>query len=329
VDRRAFTAGGLSILAAPLGAEAQAPARVFRIGLLGGSPPNSPEASHVWAAFFQGLRDLGYVEGRNVIIEGRWYGDDLGRLPGLAAELVRLQVDVIVAGAAPAPEEAKRATSTIPIVVPNHTDPVGSGLVASLARPGGNVTGLSLLLRELCGKQLQLLKEVVPGLTRVAALSNPTMPGDERDVRELELAARPLKIRLHFVKAQEPRAFADAFHVATKARPGALFILRGGSMFFAQRARLAELAAQTRLPTFYPLRDYVEAGGLMSYGVDIRDTFRRAAGYVDRILRGAKPADLPVEQPTKFELVMNLKTAKALGLTIPPAVLARADEVIR
>ena len=329
MDRRNFLAGATaSLLAAPLVLEAQAPTRVFRIGLLGGSPPTSPEAAHVWASFFQGLRDLGYVEGRNIVIESRWYGDNLERLPALAAELVRLQVDVIVAGAAPAPEAAKRATSTIPIVVTNHADPVASGLVSSLARPGGNVTGLSILLREVIGKQLELLKEVVPGLHRIAALTNPDLGGHELDARELDLAARVLGIGIHLLKARAPGAFADAFSAATKERAGALFILRGGSMFFAHRGRLAELAARSRLPAMYPLREYAEAGGLMAYGVDVRDNFRRAAGYVDRIFKGAKPADLPVEQPTKFELVINLKTARALGLTIPPAVLARADQVI-
>jgi putative ABC transport system substrate-binding protein len=329
MDRRGFLGvTALGLLVRPRAAEAQAPARVFRIGLLGGSPPTSPEAAHVWAAFFQGLRELGYVEGRNVVIEGRWYGDNIERLPALAAELVRLPVDVIVAGAAPAPEAARRATSTIPIVLSNHSDPVASGLVASLARPGGNVTGSSIALREVIGKQLQLLKEVVPGLQRIAVLTNPDLLGHELDVRELDIAARALAVGTHLLTARGPGAFADAFAAATKERVGALFILRGGSMFFAHRGRLAELAARSRLPAMSPLREYVQAGGLMSYGVDVRDTFRRAASYVDRILRGAKPADLPVEQPTKFELVINLKTAKTLGLTIPPAVLARADQVI-
>jgi putative ABC transport system substrate-binding protein len=329
VERRAFLcAATWSLVASRVVAEAQPSAKGFRIGLLGGSSPTSSESSHVWEAFFRGLRELGYVEGQNIVIEGRWYGDNVERLPGLAGELARLQVDVIVAAAPPAPEEAKRATSTIPIVMANHADPVGSGLVASLARPGGNVTGLSISSPALRGKQLELLKEVVPGLSRVAALVNPAIPGHERDVRELELAARSLKMRLHVVEARDPSAFADAFSGATKERAGALIVLRG-SMFFAHRARLAELAAQRRLPAIYLLREHVEAGGLMAYGVDLRDLFRRAAGYVDRILKGAKPADLPVEQPMKFELVINLKTARALGLTLPPAVLARTDQVIQ
>jgi putative tryptophan/tyrosine transport system substrate-binding protein len=327
IDRRAFVAGTLALLAAPLDTEAQPPAKIHRIGLLGGSSPTSPEASHLWGAFFQGLRDLGYVEGQNVLIEGRWYGDRSERLPALAAELVRLPVDVIVAGTAPSPEAAKRATSTIPIVMANHSDPVASGLVASLARPGGNVTGLSSVGPELSGKQLQLLKETLPSLSRVAVLTNPTIPSQALSVREMEVAARSLKLQLQVVEARAPSEFADAFSAATRERAGGLVVL-GGSVFFAHRPRLVELAAQNRLPTMYGPREFAQVGGLMAYGVDIRDSWRRAAGYVDRILKGAKPADLPVEQPTKFELVINLKAAKALGLTIPPSVLARADQVI-
>ena len=328
MDRRTWLLGSLSLLAAPLVVEAQPPAKVFRLGLLGGSSPTSPEAAHVWGGFFQGLRELGYVEGQNVIIEGRYYGDRIERLPALAAELVRLQVDVIVAGAAPAPEAAKRATSTIPIVMANHTDPLGSGLVASLAKPAGNVTGLSIVSPELRGKQLQLLKEAVPGLTRVAALSNPTVPFYAHEARELEAAARSLKLGLQFVEARAPSEITAAFSAATKERAGALIVL-GGSMFFAHRARISELAAKSRLPAMYGAKEYAEAGGLMAYGVSVRDSFRRAAGYVDRILKGAKPGDLPIEQPTKFELMVNLKTAKALGLTIPPSLLAQADQVIQ
>jgi putative ABC transport system substrate-binding protein len=275
------------------------------------------------------LRDLGYVEGQNVVIEGRWYGDRPERLPALVAELVRLQVDVIVAGTAPSPEAAKRATSTIPIVMANHPDPVASGLVASLARPGGNVTGLSSVAPELSGKQLQLLKGILPSLSRVTVLSNPTIPSQALSVREVEVAARSLKVRHQVVEARAPGEFAGAFSTATRERAGALIVL-GGSVFFAHRARLVELAAQSRLPAMYGVREFAQVGGFMAYGADIRDSWRRAAaGYVDRILKGAKPADLPVEQPTKFELMINLKTAKALVLTIPPSVLARADEVIQ
>ena len=328
MDRRAFLASSLGFLAAPLVAVAQAPAKVHRIGLLGGSPPNSPEAVHLWEGFFQVLRDLGYVEGQNIVIEGRWYGNRPERLPTLAAELVRLPVDVIVAGTAPSPEAARRATSTIPIVMASHPDPVASGLVASLARPGGNVTGLSSAGLELSGKQLQLLKETLPGLGRVAILSNPTVPSHALNVKEAEVAARSLKVQLQVLPARDPSEFAGAFAAATRERAGALIVL-GGSVFFAHRLRLVELAAQSRLPTMYVVREFAQEGGLMAYGADLRDSWRRAAWYVDRILKGAKPADLPVEQPTKFELVINLKTAKALGLTIPPAVLARADEVIQ
>ena len=325
IHRRTLLIGSLSMVASPLIANAQAPARVFRIGLLGGSPPTSAEARHIWQGFFHGLRDLGYVEGQNVVLEGRYYGENLDELPALAAELVRLRVDVIVAGAPPAPEAAKRATSTIPIVMAIHSDPVGSGLVASLARPGGNVTGLSMLSPEMRGKQLQLLKEVMPRLTRVAFLRNPDIP---LDVRELEVMARSLGIRAQVVEARTPNQIAEAFSAATRERAGALSVL-AGSMFFAHRALIAELAAKSRLPTIYLLREHAEAGGLLTYGLDVRDSFRRAAGYVDRILRGAKPGDLPIEQPTKFELVINLKTARELGLTIPPSLLARADQVIQ
>jgi putative ABC transport system substrate-binding protein len=316
----------LGLLAVPFAAEAQSLAKVFRIGLLGGT---SPEVSPFWREFFQRLRVLGYVEGQNVAFEGRWYGDNTDRLPALAAELVQIPVDVIVAGVAPAPEAAKRATSTIPIVMTGHPDPVGSGLVASLARPGGNVTGLAIVSPELRAKQLQLLKEVLPRLTRVAVLSDPRNPSHALVLREVDVAARSLKVKVQILEARAPAQFAEAFSAATKERAGALIVIGAGTTHFVHRARLVELAAQSRLPTMYPVREFAEAGGLMAYGVDLRDSFRRAAGYVDRILKGARPADLPVEQPTKFELVVNLKTAKALGLTIPPAVLARADEVIQ
>jgi putative ABC transport system substrate-binding protein len=271
-------------------------------------------------------RELGYVEGQNILIEGRYYGDRSERLPALAAELVRLKVDVIVAGAPPAPEAAQRATATIPIVMANHPDPVGSGLVASLARPGGNVTGLSSLTPELVGKRLQLLKEAVPGISRVAVLSNPTIPTVRLDLRAAEVAARSLKVQLQVLEARAPSDFASA--AMTKDRAGALIVL-GGPMFFGHRTRIVELAAQSRLPAMYGQKEYAEAGGLMAYGVNTRESFGRAATYVDKIPKGAKPGDLPIEQPTKFDFVVNLKTAKALGLTIPPSLLLRADEVIR
>ena len=317
----------LGVFFSPLATEAQPAAKVYRIGLLGGYSPTSKEAAHLWEGFFQGLRELGYVEGQNILIEGRWYGDGNERLPALAAELVRLKVDVIVAGTPPAPEAAQRATSTIPIVMPIHQDPVGSGLVASLARPGRNVTGLSTLAPELVGKRLQLLKEVVPGISRVAVLSDPTIPTQALELRETEVAARSLRVQLQVLQARAPSDFASAFSAMTKDRAGALIAL-GGNMFFAHRTRIVELTAQSRLPAMYAQKEFAEAGGLMAYGVNTRENFRRVATYVDKILKGAKPGDLPIEQPNKFDLVINLKTAKALGLQIPPSVLARADQVV-
>jgi len=328
IDRRSFIGALAGGLGAPLAAEAQQPAKVYRIGLLGGYSPTSKEASHLWEGFFQGLRELGYVEGQNILVEGRFYGDHTDRLPALAAELVRLNVDVIVAGPQPAPEAAQRATSTIPIVMTFHNDPVGSGLVASLASPGGSVTGLSSLSPELMGKRLQLLKEAVPGISRVAVLSDPTIPTHALDLREAEVAARSLKVQLQVLEARAPSDFASAFSAMTKGRAGGLILL-GGLMFFVERTRIVELAAQSRLPAMYGSKENVEAGGLMAYGPSLRENWRRAATYVDKILKGAKPADLPIEQPTKFELVINLKAAKALGLTIPQSVLLQADQVIR
>ena len=317
-------AGGL--LAAPLAAEAQQAAKVARIGILGGSAAPTP----LREAFLQGLRDLGYVEGRTVVIEYRFDEEKLERLPALAAELVALKVDVIVTGSTPAALAAKQATRTLPIVFVAVGDPVGSGLVTSLARPGGNVTGLSNLAPELVGKCLELLKQAVPGVSRVAVLWQPGAVGErtEKDMlKEAEVAARALGVRLQFVEARGPEDFDRAFSDMTRARAGALTVL-GSAMFFSERRRLVDLAAKNRLPAVYPWREFVDAGGLMAYGPDLADLFRRAATYVDKILKGAKPADLPVEQPTKFELVINLKTAKALGLTIPPSLLGRADQVI-
>jgi putative tryptophan/tyrosine transport system substrate-binding protein len=308
IDRRTWLLSALSVVNAPLVANAQAPGRVFRIGLLGSSGPSSPESRRNWAGFFQALRDLGWVEGQNVTFEGRYYGDRLEQLPAFAAELVRLQVDVIVTGAPPAPEAARDATSTIPIVMALHSDPVAGKLVGSLARPGGNITGLSMLSREMRVKQLQLLKETL-------------------DVRELEAAARSLGLSSHMIEVRTPNEIADAFSTAARQRAGALSVL-AGTVFFTHRALIAELALKNRLPSVYLLREHAEAGGLLTYGIDLVDNFRRAAGYVDKILRGAKPGDLPIEQPTKLELVINLRTAKALGIAIPRSVLARADQII-
>jgi putative ABC transport system substrate-binding protein len=324
INRRSWLLGALSMATVPFVAHAQAPPRSVRIGLLASSSPSSTESGHIWGAFFQALRDFGWAEGQNVVFEGRYYGDSVERLPAFAAELVSLQVDVIVAGAPPAPEAARRATSVIPIVMANHSDPVVSKLVTSLARPGGNVTGLSMLSREMRVKQLQLLREILPQLTSVAFLRHRDIP---LDVTELEISARSLRFSTHVIEVRAPNDLPDAFSMATRQRAGAMSVL-AGSMFFAQRALIAELAIKSRLPTVYLLREHAAAGGLLTYGVDLRDNYRRAAGYVDKILRGARPGDLPIEQPTKLELVINLKTAKALGMTIPRSVLARADQII-
>jgi putative tryptophan/tyrosine transport system substrate-binding protein len=310
-------------------AEAQQAGKVARIGWLA---LNLAAAPHMPEAFRQGLRDLGYVEGRNFVIEYRGAEGKPERLPALAAELVALKVDVIVAGGGtPGVLAAKQATKTIPIVFASGaSDPVSSGLVTSLARPGGNVTGLTGLGPELVGKVLELLTQAVPGVSRVAALWQPGAFGErtEKDMlKGAEDTGRALGVRLQFVEARGPDDFDRAFSDMTRARAGALTVL-GSAMLFNERRRLVDLAAKHRLPAVYPWRDGVDAGGLMSYGPNGPDLFRRAAAYVDKILKGANPADLPVEQPTKFELVINLKTAKALGLTIPPPVLGRADHVI-
>jgi len=329
IDRRAFIrtlTGGL--LASPLAAEAQQAGKIARIGYLGTSLAANP---HLHEALRQGLRDFGYVEGRNVVIEYRSAEGKAERLPALAAELVALKVDVIVAGNTRAALAAKQATRALPIVFAAAADPVASGLVTSLARPGGNVTGLSFLAPELVGKCLEQLKQVVPGVSRVAVLWHPGILGErtEQDMlKEVEVAARALGVRVQFIEARGPADFDRAFSDMTRARAGALTVLTS-AMFVSERRRLVDLAARNRLPTVFPWREGVDAGGLMSYGPDLADLFRRAATYVDKILKGAKPADLPVEQPTKFELVINLKTAKALGLTIPQSVLGRADEVIQ
>jgi len=329
ITRRAFLgtlAGGL--VAAPLAAEAQQAAKVARIGLL---PVNSATNPHVSEAFRLGLRDLGYVEGRNVVIEYRDAEGKLERLPALAAELVALKVDVIVAAASAVPARAaKQATRTLPIVFIGAGDPVTTGLVTSLARPGGNLTGLSMLAPELIGKWLDLLRQAVPGVSRVAFLWQPGAAGERTDkdyLKEADVAARALGMRLQVVEARGPADIDRAFSDMIRARAGALAVL-STPMFSSERRRLLDLAAKNRLPAVYSFREYVDAGGLMSYGPSLADMYRRAATYVDKILKGAKPGDLPVEQPTKFELVINLKTARALGLTIPPSLLGRADQVI-
>jgi len=328
VDRRTFIGtltGGL--LALPLAGEPQRAAKIARIGWLGDKPAASP---HLREAFRQGLRDLGYVEGHNLVIEYRDAAGKLERLPALAAELVALKIDVIVAVSTPAALAAKQATRTLPIVFTAAADPVASGLVASLARPGGNVTGSAFIDPELVGKCLEQLKQAVPGVSRVAVLWQPGGQGErtEKDLlKAAEVAARALGVRLQFVEARGPKDFDRAFSDMTRARADALTVLTG-SMLFGERRRLVDLAAKNRLATVFLYREGAAAGGLMAYGPNVADLFRRAATYVDRILKGEKPGDLPIEQPTKYELIINLKTAKALGLTIPPSLLQRADQVI-
>jgi putative ABC transport system substrate-binding protein len=329
MERRTFMAmltGGL--VAGPLATEAQQAGKVVRIGFL--TMVNLAAAPHAPEAFRQGLRDLGYVEGRNLVIEYRDAEGKPERLPALAAELVRLKVDIIVAVATQGVAAAKKATETIPIVmISGSADPVGLGFIASLARPGGNVTGLTFSVGpEIAGKQLELLKEIVPKVRRVAILSNPASPVQPLFIRELNVAARSLGVQLQLLEVRGPDEFDGAFAAMATERVGALLVV-ADSMLILHRTRLADLAARSRLPVAYGTRDNVEVGGLLSYGPSVRDLFRRGATYVDKILKGAKPGDLPVEQPTKFELVINLKTAKALGLTIPQSVLGRADEVIQ
>jgi putative tryptophan/tyrosine transport system substrate-binding protein len=328
VQRRRFLIATGALLATPLAAEAQQAAKVARIGYL--SLTNPAVNPQLQEAFLQGLRDLGYVEGRNLVIEYRDAEGKSDRFPALAAELIALKVDVLVAANSVAALPAKQATRTIPIVFTVVPDAVGSGLVTSLARPGGNVTGLSNLT-PLVGKRLELLKQAVPWLSRVGVLWQPGAYGERTEqemLKEAEVAARALGMRLQIVEARDPTDFDSAFSDMASARAGALTVLTSG-MFFTERRRIVTLAAKNRLPAVYPWREAIDAGGLMSYGANIAALYRRAATYVDKILKGAKPADLPVEQPTKFELVINLKTAKALGLTIPQSVLGRADEVIQ
>jgi putative ABC transport system substrate-binding protein len=328
--RLAFGILLLGALFSPVAAEAEQAAKIVRIGYLGfdraGGDPRMREA------FLQGLRDLGYVEGRNLVIEWRDAEGKPERLPALAAELVALKVDVIMTtGGTRGALAAKQATRTVPIVFPVVGDPVAEGLVTSLARPGGNVTGLSAVSPELVGKSLELLKQAVPGVSRVAFLLKPDAMPDraKKDrLKAADVAARALGVRLQVVEARGPEDFDRAFSAMTRARADALAVL-STPVFDSERRRLVDLAAKNRLPTVYSYRNYVEAGGLMSYGPDLPDLFRRSATYVDKILKGAKPGDLPVEQPTKFELVINLRAAKALGLTIPQSVLARADQVIQ
>jgi putative tryptophan/tyrosine transport system substrate-binding protein len=327
VRTRLATAVVLLFLAAPLApAAAQPSGKVPRVGVL--NPRTRSENLPQIEAFVQGLRELGWVDGKNIVIEYRWAEGRADRLPDLAAELVRLKVDVIFAANTSVALAAKNATGTIPIVMATGGDPVGLGLVASLARPGGNVTGLSFSVgMETVGKGLELLKETVPKVRRVAVLSNPANPSHALAIKNVSDAARAVRVQLQLLEARGPNEFDNAFAAMARERAEALLVVLD-PFFGIHRAQLRDLAAKNRLPAMYGSREYPEAGGLMSYGADFRHNFRRSATYVDKILKGAKPADLPIEQPTRFELVINMKTAKALGLTIPQSLLLRADQVI-
>ncbi len=313
-----------TILLTTVTAQAQQLAKIPRVGYLAtrsGPGPNDQ-------AFQQGLHELGYVEGQNIFLERRWAGGDPGHLPSLAAELVDLKVEIIVTSGSTATRAAKKATTTIPVVMAQDPDPIGNGFIASLAQPGGNVTGLSNLNRELSGKRLELLKEIVPRLSRMAVFGTTAFPGNVQGLIEVEAAAGAFGIKLQSLNCLSPKDIENAFRAAAKDRADAVLVLPG-PVFNTQQAKIAALAVKNRLPTTYNSPEYVEAGGFMSYGASITDLYRRSATYVDKILKGAKPADLPVEQATKFELVINLKAAKQIGVTIPPNVLVRADKVIK
>ncbi|HSE85960.1 MAG TPA: ABC transporter substrate-binding protein [Candidatus Binatia bacterium] len=315
------------LLAVAVTTEAQQLKKIAKIGYLLPSTPAA--AAHLLEAFRQGLRELGYVEGKTLVLELRYGEAKTERLPELARELVGLKVDVIVTATDVAIAAVKRETQTIPIVMGNSSDPVGTGFVASLARPGGNITGLTSISPELSGKRLELLREVVPGLSRVAFIWNPDVRGAVLDYKETEGAASSLHMQLQSVEVSRAEDFDRAFSAITKARAQALMMPAANPVGFANRSQIASFAQKNRLPSMYAQKEYVDAGGLMSYGPSTPDMHRHAATYVDKILKGTKPADLPVEQPRKFELVISLKTAKQIGLTIPPNVLARADQVIK
>lgn len=313
-------------LSAMFAARAAATGKIPRIGWLN---PGSP-ASHgaLYSAFKEGLREHGYIEGKNIIIVERWVDGRIDHLPAAAAELVRWNPDVIVAAGANAIEAAKTATTTIPIVMATMNNPVGLGFIASYARPGGNITGMSNQSEDTMQKMLELLKTMVPMVTRIGVLGNPANPINAGNWRETQAAAKALGVRIDLGEARRPDEIEAAFVAMTKQQPGAVLVMVD-AMLVSQRKRVVDLAARYRLPTMYPFREFVEVGGLMSYGASLQDNYRRAATYADKILKGAKPGDLPVEQPTKFEFVLNLKSAQALGLTTPPELLLRADEVIR
>jgi putative ABC transport system substrate-binding protein len=307
-------------------AEAQQPTKIPGIGYLGAPAPTVVSART--EAFRQGLRDLAYVEGKNIVIEYRFAEGKLDRLPALVSELVRLKVDVIVTGGPTPTRAAKEATSTIPIVMAQDPDPVGNGFVASLARPGGNITGLSTLAPELSGKRLELLKEIIPKLSRVAVFGTSSQPGSAQLLKEIELVAKAFGVKLQYLDVLDPKDIETAFRAASKGRAEAVLMLQS-PVLFPQRTQVVDLAATRRLPAIYPSSDIVDVGGLMTYGVSFIDLHRRAATYVDKILKGRTPADLPVEQPMRFEFIINLNAAKKIGLTVPPNVLVRADRVIR
>jgi putative tryptophan/tyrosine transport system substrate-binding protein len=314
-------------LAVAVVGEAQQPKKVPRIGILHGASASSVAART--EVFREGLRELGYVEGKNIVIEWRYAEGKADRLPGLAAELVGLKVDIIVTTGPIVTRAAKETTSTIPIVMTNEGDPVGTGFVASLARPGGNITGLSSLAPELGGKRLELLKEIIPQLSRVAVFGTSTLPDNAQRLKEVELAAKAFGVKLQYLDVLGPKDIETTFRAAVKGRADAILWQVAGGVANPHRTEILELAVKSRLPAIYHNSAYVDAGGLMTYSASVTDLDRRAATYVDRILKGAKPADLPVEQPKKFELIINLKAAKQIGLTIPPNVLVRADKVIK
>ena len=325
--RRQFLIVASALVAAPLAAEAQQAGKVYRIGYLGNTA-STPGTLALREAFRQGLRERGWVEGQNVLIEYRWAEGKFDRLPELAAELVRLKVDLILAQSSIYVEATRKATLTIPIVFALHADPVGSGHVASLRRPGGNMTGLSVVQSEFSAKGLELLKQAVPRATRIAVLWHPATPSHGPGIKSVEAAASVLGVQVQSLPVRSPDDFEDAFSAMARERADALLVLAASPFYVAQR-QLGDLAVRHRLPTMFGVRAHAEAGGLLSYGADYADLFRRSAAYVDKILKGANPAELPIDQATRFEMVVNLKTARALGITIPQSILVRADEVIQ
>ena len=327
MSKNSFGIALCTLLLGPgVSAQTQQPTKIPRIGYLGATSPAATAARI--DGFKLGLRELGYVEGKTIFIDYRWAEGKLDRIPGLAAELVRLNVDVIVTAGPADTKGAKEATGTIPIVMGFDNDPIGNGFVVSLARPGGNITGLSTLAPEISGKQLELMREILRRFSRVAVFGTSRQPGNAQSLQEVELAAKVFKVKIQYLDVLDPQDIETAFRAATKDRADAILVLQT-PLASLHRNRFIDLAVQHRLPATYSRSDFVEAGGLMSYGASYPDLMRRAATYVDKILKGRTPADLPVEQPMKFEFIVNLKAAKQIGLTIPPSVLARADRVIR